>query len=282
MSTYYNQNQEFNPKKIIPVIAGVIAIIVLITFWSRITVTIQSGQAGVIFKQFSGGLDTKNVFGEGFHFIAPWNKMFIYDIRQQEIPETMNVLSSNGLEISVDISVWFRPEKENLGLLHSLLGEDYINKVVIPSIRSAVRTVVGRYTPEELYSTKREGITTEIYTETRKILEDKYIDINRTLIRTIVLPPTIKFAIENKLKQEQETLEYEFRLAKAHKEAERQRIEAEGKSKANKLISESLTDKILREKGIEATLELSKSPNTKVIVVGSGKNGMPLILNTDD
>ena len=102
--------------------------------------------------------------------------------------------------------------------------------------------------------------------------------MNEVLVKDVTLPPTIKNAIETKLKQEQESLEYKFKIEKATKEAERQRIDAEGKAAANKILSESLTDKILKEKGIEATLELAKSPNAKTIVVGSGKDGLPLIL----
>ena len=98
------------------------------------------------------------------------------------------------------------------------------------------------------------------------------------LIRDVTLPSTLRTAIEQKLKQEQESLEYEFRLVKAKKEAERQKIDAEGKAVANKILSASLTDKILKEKGIDATLALAKSPNSKVVVVGSGKDGLPLIL----
>ena len=112
--------------------------------------------------------------------------------------------------------------------------------------------------------------------ETKSILESQYIIMERALVRDIALPPTIKSAIEKKLKQEQESLEYEFKLNKQKKEAERLKIEAEGKAEANRILSASLTDKILKEKGIEATLELSKSPNSKVVVVG-GSEGMPLI-----
>ncbi|MBT6439343.1 MAG: prohibitin family protein, partial [Flavobacteriales bacterium] len=134
------------------------------------------------------------------------------------------------------------------------------------------------YTPEEIYSTKRDIIQTEIEEETSKILVEQYVQLNEVLVKDVTLRPTIKNAIETKLKQEQESLEYKFKIEKATKEAERQRIDAEGKAAANKILSESLTDKILKEKGIEATLELAKSPNTKTIVIGSGKDGLPLIL----
>ena len=268
-------NKEFNPK-LVPMIVG---IIVLLIFLFKSTVTIGSGQVGVLYKTFSGGVVTDEPpLGEGFHIVAPWNKVFIYEVRQQELSEQMQVLSSNGLEIKLDATAWFHPQYENTGKLHQEKGENYIERVIRPAIRSAARSVVGRYTPEQLYSTKRDAIQDEIFTETKKILSNQYIQLNEILVRDVTLPATIKTAIETKLKQEQESLEYEFRLEKAQKEAERQRIEAEGKAKANQILSASLTDKILQEKGIQATIELSKSQNAKVIVIGSGKDGMPIIL----
>ena len=260
------------------ILFGVIAVIAIIMF-SKSTVTIKSGQAGVLYKTFGGGVVTDEPpMGEGFQIVAPWNKVFIYEVRQQELFEKMQVLSSNGLEIQLEASAWFQPQSEKLGLLHQEKGENYIGRVIQPAIRSAARSVVGRYTPEQLYSSKRDVIQTEIYEETKKILDKQHVQLNEVLVRDVTLPPTIKNAIERKLKQEQESLEYEFRLVTAQKEAQKQIIEAKGKADANKILSASLTDKILQDKGIEATIKLSESPNSKVIVIGSGKSGMPIIL----
>jgi regulator of protease activity HflC (stomatin/prohibitin superfamily) len=271
------QQQEVNLRKMAPIGLVVLVLILLVIFWSRITVTIEAGHAGVMFKTFSGGIDTTQTFSEGFHFMAPWNNMVIYETRQQEIAEDMNVLSSNGLEIKADVSAWYRPKYEKLGLLHGRIGKDYLRRVVIPALRASARSVIGRYTPEQIYSTKRDAIQDEIFEETKQILDEKYVTLNQVLIRSIVLPPTIKTAIESKLKQEQESLEYKFKLEKAQKEAERQRIDALGKAKANEILNASLTDKILREKGISATVRLAESPNSKVVIIGNS-DGMPLIL----
>ena len=260
-----------------PIGIVILVLILLVIFWSRITVTVEAGHAGVLFKTFSGGIDTTKTYSEGFHFMAPWNNMVIYETRQQEIAEDMNVLSSNGLEIKADVSAWYRPKYEKLGLLHGRIGKDYLRRVVIPALRASARSVIGRYTPEQIYSTKRDAIQDEIFEEAEQILDAKFVTLNQVLIRSIVLPPTIKTAIESKLKQEQESLEYKFKLEKAQKEAERQRIDASGKAKANEILNASLTDKILREKGISATLELAKSPNAKVVIIGNS-DGMPLIL----
>ena len=256
----------------------VLAVLAIILF-SKATVTINSGQAGVLYKTFGGGVVTDEPpLGEGFQIVAPWNKVFIYEVRQQEIYEKMQVLSSNGLEIQLEASAWFQPQADKIGSLHQEKGENYISRVIQPTIRSAARSVVGRYTPEQLYSSKRDVIEQEILDEIQIVLKNQFLLVKRVLVEDVKLPSTIRIAIETKLKQEQESLEYEFRISKAKKEAERQRIDAEGKAIANKILSASLTNMILKEKGIEATLELSKSPNSKVVVIGSGESGMPIIL----
>jgi regulator of protease activity HflC (stomatin/prohibitin superfamily) len=263
------------PKIGLPIILFLVIGIIII---SKSVVTIDSGHAGVLYT-LSGGVDPESdPLGEGINFVAPWNSVIDYEVRQQEIPERMSVLSSNGLDIQLDASVLYQPDIQNLAKLHKEKGVNYVSRVLQPAIRSAARSVVGRYTPEQLYSSKRDAIQEEIFSETKKIVEPQYIQLNSILIRDVTLPPTIKQAIERKLKQEQESLEYEFRLVTAQKEAEKQRIEAQGKADANRILSASLTDKILQDKGIEATIKLSESPNSKVIVIGSGDSGMPIIL----
>jgi regulator of protease activity HflC (stomatin/prohibitin superfamily) len=265
------------PKIGLPV---VLLVVVVLIFISKSSINIGYGEAGVLFKTFGGGVVTDEpALGEGFHIIAPWNKVYIYNVKQQEVFESkMQVLSSNGLEISLDISVLYQPKIEELGLLHKTKGENYLNIIIIPQIRAVARSVVGRYTPEQLYSTKRDAIQNEIYEETQKVVENQYVQLNAVLVRDVTLPIAIREAIERKLNQEQEALEYEFRIEKAKQEAERQRIDAEGKATANRILSASLTQKILQEKGIEATIKLSESSNSKVIVIGSGEGGLPIIL----
>lgn len=264
------------PKIALPLIITAIVLMVLL---SKSAVTIGSGEAGVLYKTFDGGVVIDEApYGEGFHIVAPWNKIYIYEVRQQELFEKMKVLSSNGLEIQIDGSAWYQPVYGSLGKLHQNLGENYLQRVIQPAIRSAARSVVGRYTPEQLYSSKRDAIQDEIFIETQKILESQFIQLNEFLVRDVTLPNTIKDAIERKLKQEQESLEYEFRLVTAAKEAEKVRIEAQGKADANKILSASLTDKILQDKGVDATIKLAESPNSKVIVIGSGDSGLPIIL----
>ncbi len=264
------------PKAVVIAAIAIIAVIIVIF---KSSVVIDAGQAGVLFKPFSEGVDTDSTYGEGFHIIAPWNDMIIFPVRQLSISDKMRVLSVNGLEVTVDATVWYQPEYERLPYLYQEKGINYEQNILEPAISAAARSVVGRYTPEQLYSSKRDVIQTEILEEARKELESQYVQVNRVLVKDVTLPTKIKEAIERKLKQEQEALEYEFRLTKATKEAERQKIDAEGKAVANRILSASLTDKILTEKGIEATLRLAESPNAKVVVVGGSESGgLPIIL----
>ncbi len=161
------------PKIALPLIIGFIVLVVLL---SKSALTIDSGQAGVLYRTFDDGVVTDEPpLGEGFHIIAPWNKVFIYEVRQQEVFEKMSALSSNGLDIKLDASIWFQPDFNNLGKLHQEKSKQYKERVLLPAIRSAARSVVGRYTPEQLYSSKRDAIQKEIFEETKKFpKEEKY------------------------------------------------------------------------------------------------------------
>ena len=266
------------PKGILPIVF--IGIILLI-FISKSTVTLDAGEAGVLWKRFAGGVVTDQPpLGEGFHLVAPWNTVIVYETRQQELTEKMKVLSSNGLDIQLEATAWYQPVTAELGFLHQTKGTNYLDRVLKPAMRSATRSVVGRYTPEQIYSSKRDAIQEEIFDETKKIVQDQHIQLNDVLVRDVTLPVAIKDAIERKLSQEQTSLEYKFKLEIAQKEADKQRIEAQGKADANRILSASLTDKILQDKVIEATLKLSQSANTKVVVVG-GSDGLPLILGNN-
>ncbi len=240
--------------------------------------TIEAGERGVLFKRFGGGLDKTNIYAPGFHIVAPWNTMYVYDVREKQIEEEMEVLSSNGLTIAVDVTVRVNPSYVQIGDLHEKFGFDYLNSLVRPEVRASVRKIVGRFTPEELYSTRREEVQQMIQTDLEENLKNNFVELRASLIRDISLPDRVKSAIEEKLQAEQLALKYQYILDQERKEAERKIIEAEAKAKANQILNASLSANILKDKGIEATLELSKSANTKVIVVGGNGDGLPLIL----
>ena len=269
-----------NQKRLMTLgIVGFFALIAIVMFSNATFLTIDSGERGVLFRTFGDGLDKENIYQPGFHVVAPWNTMYVYEVRETQLEEEMEVLSSNGLNIKVDVTARIRPNYGQIGELHETFGREYMERLVRPEVRSAVRQVIGKFTPEELYSTKRDEVQTLITSELSSVLSTNYIDLRAILIRDIELPEKVRTAIEEKLEAEQASLKYEFILTREKQEAERRLIEAQAKADANAILSASLSDKILRDKGIEATLELAKSPNSKVVVVGdSGNGGLPLIL----
>ena len=270
-----------NNRRLPLIIVGVIGFIIFLTISSSLFYTVQSNERAIIFYPFGAGLDQINVIDQGIHFKAPWNDVYTYKVNETSSDEKMDILDKNGLTIKVDITVRYFPVPEKIGFIHQKFTTSYVDVLVIPEVRSTVRQVMGRFTAEEIYSTKRAEVESSIQKETEKILSANFVTATAVLIRSIELPEQIKGAIENKLQQEQEALAYQFRLDKERSEAERKRIAAEGESRANNIINNSLSDKLLKMRGIEATLELSKSPNSKVVIIGSGKDGMPLILGNN-
>jgi len=275
-----NNQPSFNMnKKFLPTIAFVfIGIVLLLVLSSSTFLTIDAGERGVIFRPFSTGLDKENIYTPGFHIVAPWNTMFVYNVQENQLEETMEILSSNGLNIKVDVTVRVNPVYDKIGYLHETFGKDYVNTLVRPEVRSAVRQVLGRFQPEELYSSRREEVQSMIHKDIETNLGKNFVELKATLIRDISLPDKVKNAIEEKIEAEQLALKYVYILQQERKEAERKIIEANAKSESNKILNASLTDKILKDKGIEATLQLANSANSKVIVIGSGQDGLPLIL----
>ncbi|MFK7936948.1 MAG: prohibitin family protein [Saprospiraceae bacterium] len=260
-------------------VIGFFLLFLILTFSNATFLTVEAGERGVLFQRFSGGLDKENIYQPGFHIIAPWNTMYVYPVREQQISEEMEVLSSNGLNIKVDVTARVNPRYEKIGELHEEFGREYLTSLVRPEIRSSVRKVIGRFTPEELYSTKRDEVQTMIENDLETTLGKNHISLRAVLIRDIELPEKVKNAIEEKIEAEQSALKYTYILEQERKEAERKIIEAQAKAESNRILSASLSSNILKDKGIEATLELANSPNSKVIIVGGGDDGgLPLIL----
>lgn len=258
-----------------------VAAVLLVIIVSGMLVRIDPGHAAIVFKPFGSGLQKDQVYSAGYQVVMPWNDMIIYDVREQKSEENMDVLDKSGLSVSVDISVRFRPLSSKIGYLHADIGKGYQGILVAPEVRSSVRQVAGRYTAEEIYSTRRQEVEEAIINETAEVLKKNNIQMTALLIRSIQLPTEIKNAIEQKLKAEQQALQMKFVLEKETQIADQKRIAAQGESDANSIINSSLTDELLRMRGIEATIQLSNSPNAKVVVVGSGKDGLPLILGNN-
>ena len=272
-----------NNKLLSLIIVLLFSVTILFSFASSIFFVVESTERAVIFRKFGGGLDKQNIITPGFNYKMPWNDVYKFDITDNLVEETIDVLDKNGLNINVDVTMSFHPVYDSIGEIYETFQMDYLRRLVRPEFRSTVRQVMGRFTAEEIYSTKRSAVETQIQSEASLVLikPGNNIIMKSLLIRSISLPEQIKNAIESKLQQEQEALAYQFRLDKEKSEAERKRIAAEGEARANKIINNSLTPNLLKMRGIEATSKLAESPNSKVIVVGSGKDGLPIILGNN-
>ena len=199
------------------ILFALVVLLPVFMLWGSLTVTVPSGHAGLTFHTFGEGVDPNEApLKSGFHFKAPWNKVYEYEIRQTEQMEALEVLSSNLLKINMDMTVFTQPQYENLGRLEIERGRNYEEKVIRPAMRSVARGH-RQIPPEEFNTTKREQIQLEIKNQLANKLAENYIQLNDVLIRNIQLPTTLEQAIERKLQQEQESLEYEFRLEKAQK-----------------------------------------------------------------
>lgn len=239
--------------------------------------TVPSGRTGVEWSPRRGTMN--RTLDEGFHFVSPFARVYQVDLREQQRDVDLDVLADNGLEIKLTTSILYQPIAGQSAELIKETGPQYYETLIGPNVRSSARRVVGRYSPEEIYSTKREQIEREIREDVTRKLEGSHLRVNAILIREVHLPPVVQEAIQAKLREEQRALEMRFVLDRSRQEAERKRIEAKGIADYQATISQGLSDRILAWQGIEATEKLAESPNAKVVVIGSGKEGLPLILN---
>jgi regulator of protease activity HflC (stomatin/prohibitin superfamily) len=256
---------------------GFVVVFLAIYFSDRVMVSIRPGQLGVLWSRLGGGTVVHTVYREGLHLVLPFDHMYIYNVRKQRFGDSIDVLTVDGMTMHVEYSVRYSPNPDLLPLLHQRVGPNYLNVVVMPEVRSVIRTVFGQYKPEEIYTTQK-AIQETVSVMSKIKMEARFVSIDEVPIERISLPKTVADAIEAKLAQQQLDEEYVYRIAVATKEAERKLIEARGQKAYNDTVNSSLTPSLLSSQGIQATLELAKSPNTKVIMVGSGKNGLPVIL----
>ncbi len=239
---------------------------------------IGSGERGVKFFKFSGGTEMGTIYPEGFAWHMPWNNIYTYKVQTQEAKETLKLLTSDGAMVTLDVSVWYRPAINKLDSLQITIGPNYYEVVVAPALRGESRSIAGKFTPEELYSTKRDEIAGLMLASVQEKLKDKFVEFESILIRDVTLPQRISDAINEKLASQQEAQRMEFILQKEQQEAERKRIEAQGIADFQKIVSAGINDKLLEWKGIETTEKLAQSPNAKIVIIGNSKNGLPLIL----
>ena len=258
------------------VIIGVLLFAFLaLTLSDRVFYSIKTGERGVRWSLFGGGTVLDRDYPEGLRVVSPWDVLYIYDVRVQEVNDTVVVLSANGLPITVTYSVRYRPDLQKLPYLHQTYGPTYVETLLKPEIVSALREVLGNYRPEEIYSRSEQGLIDEIYQSLAAQVTNRYIVVQTVIIKELRLTPELEGAINQKLVDEQNALAYEFRLNRERSEAQRKQIEAEGILAFQRTSGIS----ILKWRGIETTEEIAKSTNSKIIVIGPGENQLPIILN---
>jgi regulator of protease activity HflC (stomatin/prohibitin superfamily) len=253
---------------------GFIGFLAVILLFSAVT-RVDSGAVGVL-TLF--GRVTGEALPEGLHLINPLKANHELSIRTQELKETASVPSSEGLVINLDTSLIYHLNPEKAAEVYQKIGPRYVDVLIEPNLRSAIREATASHTANALYSGEREMVAKQIISQLTAQLGPRGVIVENILLRDIQLPSTLRASIELKQQAEQEALAMSFRLQKETQEAQRKRIEAQGISDFQRIVAQGISTQLLEWKGIEATENLAKSPNAKIVVIGSGKNGLPLIL----
>ncbi|MCP4117664.1 MAG: prohibitin family protein [Desulfobacteraceae bacterium] len=260
------------------IVAGLMVTLLLIYLFPNIFIFIHSGEAGVLYRRFYGGTVVDKVYGEGLKIIWPFDIMYIYNVRIQEVTREFKVLTKNGLKVGTLISIRYYPGYDQLGVLHQRLGPNYLEKIIIPEIEAVLRIIIGRLEAEEVYRTETSLIEKSVNEAVEEVAQ-RFVNIDDVLIKQITLPVDIEKAIQYKMEQKHVAEAHIFKIQKEKREAERKRIEGRGIRDQLKIIAASLPkDRILKWFGIKTTLELAQSQNAKVVIIG-GKDGLPIIGN---
>ena len=291
------------PMLVIYLLVATLVCVILAPFC---LITVPSGYVGVLWKRFGGGtvLNPSLLKNEGMRITLPWNLVFLYDLRLQSATDTYNAISRDGISLTATINIRFRLKRDAVPQLHQSIGPDYLHALILPEIGNRMREVISQYTAEDVYSTKRAEIQDKIRQHAESMLGEKMmsggesedeaenapyriplyamLNLIDTLILGIELPSAVVTAINRKIEQYYISEEYKFRVAREIRESERKKIEAEGIHEFQQIVSQGISDSYLRWRGIEATLQLAQSSNSKIVVVGTGKDGLPVILGNFD
>ena len=292
-------------------------LLITIVLWPYVVVSVPTGQVGVLWYRLIGFdpycmclvrgtvLDPREIREEGLHLIMPWNKLYLYDLRLESTTQTYNAISKDGVSMSVQVNVRYQLQHNSVAVLHKFIGPDYFATVISPEIGSQTRQIISQYTAEKVY-TSREAIQEEIRDSGQKALgtslnklvqpeameqpDPKHyndflqsaIQLLDTLVLSIELPPAIVAAINRQTEQYYQIQEYKFRVEREAQESKRKQIEANGIAAFQRTVSQGISESYLRWRGIEATLALAQSPNAKIVIFGTNKDGLPLILGNVD
>jgi regulator of protease activity HflC (stomatin/prohibitin superfamily) len=266
---------EVNPSPLLRLVGIAFLVLFAIIFILNCVTKVPTGNVGVL-TLF--GRVTGEVLGEGIHLINPLKSSNLLSIQTQTIKESASVPSSEGLVMNLDTSLIYHLNPEKAAEVLQKIGGNYEAVVIEPILRAAIREATASHTANALYTGEREMVARQISDQLTTVLQQRGLIVENVLLRDIQLPQTLKTSIEAKQQAEQEALAMNFRLQKEKQEAERKRIEAAGIRDFQQIVAQGISPALLEWKGIEATEILSKSPNTKVVVIGNPKNGLPLIL----
>ncbi len=295
-----------------------LALVVTILLVPYMVVTVPSGEVGVLWKRFTGPgiycwcilargtvLDPEELREEGLHVLWPWDKLFIYDLRLQSNTETYNAISSDGVSVTAQINIRYQLNHNSIAVFHKFIGPGYLTSLLTPEIGSQTREVISQYTAQQVYIS-RQQIEEQIKSKAQKSLGEHLnqlvqpeaseqqnaegyrnalqnsIKILDTLVLSIELPAPIVAAINSQTEQQYKITEYKYRAAREVEESKRKQIEANGIAAFQRTVSQGISDSYLRWQGIAATVALAKSSNAKIVVIGNGKDGLPIILGNMD
>jgi len=273
---YKNAKKRFQKSE--TTFATVGFIVALFIALLQIFTIIPAGHTGVI--DFLGYV-SDNTLKPGVNFVNPMANVEKLSIKTQELKELMNVPSQEGLSVELEISLLYRLNSEKANEIYKTVGPNYVEIILIPQFRSVVRGVTARYEAKALYTASREKLAGEIVSELERLVGPRGITVEQAALRQIKLPSRLTQSIEEKLQAEQESQRMAFILLKEPQEADRKRIEAKGIADFQEIVSKGISEQLLKWKGIEATEKLANSPNSKVVIIGSPKDGLPIILGSD-
>jgi regulator of protease activity HflC (stomatin/prohibitin superfamily) len=251
---------------------GLVLLLIGLFVWffrHRMIFTVDSGEVLVIYYRFFGGTNHNAIGGEGLHIIAPWDKAYRYAVRTQTLVVPMTILTRNGVEVHLDAQIRFHAIPETVPYLHRRFGPDYVKTVILPGLIESVQGVIGQFLPEEIYSSESGASSKQIFANAKRVIGGVFVQVEDIALFNIKLPDQVQDAIQTKAREEQNALAAGFRV-------QREELDAQGIQKYQDIVK-GIPQSVLVWKGIEATLELAKSPNSKVIVMG-GKDNLPLML----
>jgi regulator of protease activity HflC (stomatin/prohibitin superfamily) len=255
-------------------IGALLALLAISQFIFRFLIIVPAGEVGI--AEVFGKVGERPL-NPGVHFINPLGDVIEFSTRLKDVKETVDTTSKEGLNLKLDVSLQYKVNPQKVGEIYQNLGTNE-QEIIISRFRSIIRQTTASYDADSIYGEKRQEVAQRLHKEVSNSLSPLGFTVEETLLRNVIMPEKIQAAIQQKLEAQQASQQIDFETEKTRKEANRKKIEAQGIAETQKILSQSLSEQVLRLKAIEATEKLANSQNTKVIVIGGGNEKMPLIL----